>query len=248
MGCLAWSRAGRLLLGLVLGSGVACSVGVEHAYDEASNEQPGTAILKLEPVAGVTIDTLSYVVTRDGVVAPVRQGILPARGGGVTLHVALELPAGAGYTLSMSGYSEEQGKEFICTGAVGPFNVGAGGNVPLDLAFTCFDVSLGEATNGVTIKTDACPAIRFGPVTALPGEAFVSESIAVGVLVNELEGRPLSYLWQADPAIVTVENPTSPTASITCLSPVATALLKVTAFNGQCSKAVTTRFGCLAKP
>src|SRR5438552_656904 len=59
--------------------------------------------LALQPVAGVTVNAVHFVVNRAGVTAPVLEGDLPTPGSASTFNFGLPVPVGMRYTLSLSG-------------------------------------------------------------------------------------------------------------------------------------------------
>src|ERR1700712_1887585 len=65
----------------------------------------GTIGLSLQPVSGVTLNTIHYVVTKAGSSTPVSEGDLPTPGTASTFSFGLPLPVGTGYTVSLSGTS-----------------------------------------------------------------------------------------------------------------------------------------------
>src|ERR1700760_659863 len=102
------AKVGSLaLIAAVAGGAVAgCSSNQAGKQGTAKSEGPtGTVGLSLQPVSGVTLNTVHYVVTKAGSTTPVSEGDLPTPGTAKTFSFGLPLPVGTGYTISLSATS-----------------------------------------------------------------------------------------------------------------------------------------------
>lgn len=240
------AKVGSLaLLAAVAGGVVAGCSGSETKSPGAAKEGAANSVgLALQPVAGVTINTVHFVVTKAGVTAPVLEGDLPTPGTASTFNVGLPIPVGTDYTLSLSGVSVESAA-ITCTGSVGPFAVTPNQTTKLTTTFACTDANKGAIDNHVTVTTDACPRLSVDYIVVTPNSANVGSTIATFSKATDLDGRPLSYAWTIGTASVgSFTAATSANTTFTCNAAGADVPLTITASNGQCSKKLTTTISC----
>ncbi len=244
------AKVGSLaLIAAVAGGVVAGCSGSEPTKTGSANPEhsANTVGLALQPVSGVTLNTIHYVVTKDGVTTPVLEGDLPTPGTAKTFTVGLPVPVGTGYTLSLSGVSVESAA-ITCVGSVGPFEVKPNQATNLSTTLVCTDANNGTANNVVTVTTDACPRLIVDYVVVSPSSASTSapgNTIAVASKAHELDGKALTYTWKiADTTVGSFAAAAASTTTFTCANPKANVDVTLTAGNGECTKSITTQISC----
>jgi hypothetical protein len=210
-----------------------------------SDGKQGNVGLNLQPVSGVTINVVKYTVTQGNTpgAAIVKTGNLPVPGTGKDFSFGVPLPKGTGYFLSLTADSVD-GK-VTCAGGFGPFDIIANSTVDLTPTLTCTDITTGQPIVLVDVVTTACPDISFDYVVATPKTAAVGSTI--GLLSNAVSasGKTLTYQWAlATPATGTIAPPTAKDSTLTCDAGGDGVLLTVTADNGECHKAISTKVSC----
>jgi len=240
------AKVGSLaLIAAVAGGVVAGCSGSETKTTGAAKEGAANSVgLALQPVAGVTINTVHFVVTQTGVTAPVLEGDLPTAGTASTFNVGLPIPVGTGYSLSLSGVSVESAA-ITCTGAVGPFNVTPNQTTKLTTTFACTDANKGSIDNHVTVTTDACPRLSVDYLVVTPNSANVGSTMGTFSKATDLDGRTVTYAWKiATASVGSFTAATSANTTFTCAGAGVDVPLTITASNGQCSKSLTTTVSC----
>jgi len=240
------AKVGSLaLLAAVAGGVVAGCSGSETKSPGAAKEGTANSVgLALQPVAGVTINTVHFVVTKAGVATPVLEGDLPTSGSASTFNVGLPIPVGTDYTLSLSGVSVESAS-ITCTGSVGPFAVTPNQTTKLTTTFACTDANKGAVDNHVTVTTDACPRLSVDYLVVTPNSANVGSTIGTFSKATDLDGRPITYAWKIGTASVgSFAAATAANTTFTCNGAGTDVPLTITANNGQCSKSLTTTVSC----
>ncbi|MET0791003.1 MAG: hypothetical protein ABW061_05735, partial [Polyangiaceae bacterium] len=243
------AKVGSLALIAAVAGGVVvgCSGSEINKPGSAKAETVNTVGLELQPVAGVTLNTIHYIVTKDGVATPVLEGDLPTPGTGKTFTVGLPIPVGNGYTLSLSAVSVESAV-ITCAGSVGPFDIAPNQTKQLATTLVCTDANKGNANNVVTVATDACPRLIVDYVVVSPNTATTTapnNTIAVATKAHDLDNKPLTYAWKlADPTIATFASATAATTTLTCVNKKDLVDITLTANNGECIKAITTQVSC----
>jgi len=240
------AKVGSLaLLAAVAGGVVAGCSGSETKSPAAAKEgAPNSVGLALQPVAGVTINTVHYVVSKAGVATPVLEGDLPTAGTAATFNLGLPIPVGTDYSLSLSGVSVESAA-ITCTGSVGPFNVTPNQTTKLTTTFACTDANKGAVDNHVTVTTDACPRLSVDYLVVTPNAANVGSTIGTFSKATDLDGKPVTYAWKiASAAVGSFAAATSANTTFTCNAAGADVALTITANNGQCSKSLSTTISC----
>jgi len=209
--------------------------------------QKGTVGLTLQPVAGITLNTVHYTVTKSGVTTPVNEGDLPTPGTASTFSFGVPLPVGTGYTLGVSGVSVENAS-ITCAGTSAPFDVTPNTSSKITLTLTCTDATNGNVETGVKVETDACPRLIVDYVVATPSTAFLPNgTIGVASNAHDLDGRPVTYSWTVSaPAVGSFAPVAGKTSTFTCAqdsgsNPVD---IIITADNGQCKKTLPTQVSC----
>lgn len=246
------AKVGSLaLIAAIAGSAVVGCSGQDLTSSSKSAQggegQKGTVGLTLQPVAGITLNTVHYTVTKSGVATPVSDGDLPTPGTASTFSFGVPLPVGTGYVLGVSGVSVEN-SSITCTGTSAPFDVTANLSSKITLTLTCTDATNGNLETGVTVVTDACPRLIVDYVVATPSTAFLpGGTIAVASNAHDLDGKPVTYSWKVStPAVGSFAPVAGKTSTFTCAqdSGASTVDIIVTADNGQCKKALPTAVAC----
>jgi len=240
------TKVGSLaLIAAVAGSVVAGCSGSETKSPGAAKEGAANSVgLALQPVAGVTINTVHFVVSKAGVTTPVLEGDLPSSGTASTFNFGLPIPVGTDYSISLSGVSVES-SAITCTGAVGPFNVTPNQTTKLSTTFACTDANKGAVDNHVVVTTDACPRLIVDYIVVTPSSANVGSTIGTFSKATELDGKPVTYAWTIGTASVgSFAAATSANTTFTCNGAGVDVPLTITASNGQCVKSLSTTISC----
>src|SRR6185369_3470707 len=247
------SAFGKVAL-LALTTAVA-GLSVAGCSSDISSNKPGESVadgkqgsvgLNLQPVSGVTINTVTYTVTVGNTpgATVVKTGSIPVPGTGKDFSFGVPLPKGTGYYLSLTADSVD-GK-VTCAGGFGPFDIAANTSVDITPTLTCTDITTGQPIVLVDVVTTACPDISFDYVVATPKSATVGSTI--GLLSNAVSasGKTLIYEWAlATPATSTIAPPTAKDATLTCAAGGTGVLVTVTAKNGECQKSISTKVSCV---
>jgi len=229
---------------------VACSSElVSKGPQDATDGTQGGVDLSLVPVAGVTLNSVNYVVTGTPTIpgTPLPSGVLPTPGTDANFSFGIPVPVGTGYTLSLTAASAEVGDDITCTGSFGPFDVTPNTSSNFTLTLTCVDNSNGQLIGTVGVVTTDCPRLIPDYVSAIPSTAQVGGSIAVNALGHDLDGNPVTYAWSIPAASAAVGSFTAPGAQATsfnCTGPGSGVPVTVTMDNGECDKTIDTTISC----
>ncbi len=238
---------------------IACSSSLDtnapSASSSKSDERVGSIGLRLQPVFGVTVANVHYVVTAGNPTATpapavVAEGNLPTPGTSSSLSFGIPLPVGSGYYLSLSGFAAESPDTIKCTGAYGPFPVAANQSALINLTLTCTDTSKGTGLATVDVKTDACPRLIVDYAVAEPSTTDVGKSIVVHASARDLDNpaEVITYAWSIVDANKSSAGQFLPAtahdSSFSCLAGALDMRIKVTATNHQCRKSLETIVSC----
>ena len=214
----------------------------------AGDEHTGSLNLSLVPVTGVQIDQIAYVVDGPGSLAPIAEGDFPTAGTADSLSIALPLPPGDGYQLSLSGQSTVAGDHVACGGSFGPFGVHSGGATALNVAMECHQTKDGPIDPSTQIIVDACPRLRATGLIAQPAVASAAGgTIAVSGTAYDLDGKVVTYAWSlGDPSVATFSQSSGASTVATCAKPGSGVQLLLTVGNGECTKVLTSVISCVA--
>jgi hypothetical protein len=215
----------------------------------AGEGDSGQVSLNLVPVAGITVNSVNYVVTGTPAIpgTPLPSGVLPTPGTSNNFTFGIPVPVGTGYTLSLTAVSAETGDDITCTGSHGPFDVTPNTSTGFPMTLTCVDNSNGQLVATVDVKTNACPRLIPDYASAIPGSANVGSNIALNALGHDLDGKVVTYAWSiaaADAAVGSFVNATSQAATFTCNGPGDAKAVTVTLSNGECTKPLITTVTC----
>jgi len=205
----------------------------------ATEESVGSVGLQLQMASGATIKSASYTITGPN-------GF--SKTGTIDVSVATKLsatigglPAGAGYSITLSATSSEGGTS--CAGS-GSFSVVAHQTATVTVAVTCREAA---RTGSVLVngKLNICPTID--GLNANPAEVQVGGTIALSALAHDSDAAPsaLSYGWTASSGTLSSATAQSPTFTCTAAGP---ATLTVTVGDGDplatCADTLTAQVNC----
>lgn len=207
-------------LGLSLGAPI---VGCATEALEVEAEDVGSLGLKLEVADGVTLQTVTYKITKgdyekSGTIDVKDAPTISAKIGGI--------PAGNGYTIELSSSSVPDGIAF--TGSA-QFNVTAGGTTSVSVRLRGAGTSKNGSVN-VSGTLNVAPVID--ELTVTPLSVFVGGEVTLRAVAVDPDQGPssLTYYWSTTEGVI--DDPLSPTAKLTSQSP-GTALVKLTVSDGE---------------
>lgn len=251
---------GTLALVAMAGFAVAaCSSSIDTSSPSGSSAKSGERVgsigLQLQPVFGVTVTSVHYIVTAGNPAltpapAIISEGNLPTPGTGSNFSFGIPLPVGNGYYVSLSGVDSTLPDTIKCTGSYGAFNVAANQSSQFNMTLTCTDITKGEVLPTVDVKTDACPHLIVDYAVAEPSAQDVGKDIAVHAAAHDTDNAAevITYAWSiVDPANAAKGqfNPaTAHDTAMTCKGGGDAIKIKVTATNHQCSKSLETVVSC----
>lgn len=193
-------------------------------------ERVGTLGVHLEAAPGVTLNSVTYTISGNGFS---KTGAIDTSGSPAISGTIGGIPAGNGYTITLTAVSAEQGTSF--TGS-STFNVSAGGAT----AVTIHLRGSGTTGNG---SVSVNGTLNVGPVidelTVTPLTVFVGSSITLRAVARDGdEGpSPLSYYWSSTGGIV--DHAIEPSATLTSTHP-GTFTLELTVSDGELTDTATT--------
>ncbi len=251
---------GTLALVAMAGFAVAaCSSSIDTSSPSGSSAKSGEKVgsigLQLQPVFGVTVTSVHYIVTAgDPALTPapaiVSEGNLPTPGTGSNFSFGIPLKVGNGYYISLSGVDATSPDTIKCTGASGSFNVLSNQSTLFNMTLTCTDITNGQIITTVDVKTDACPRLVVDYAVAEPSTQDVGKNIAVHATAHDMDNAAevITYAWSiVDPTLGSKGQFLPATAADTafkCLQGANALKIKITATNHQCSKALETIVSC----
>jgi hypothetical protein len=193
-------------------------VGCSHRSSPSEDVGAVTVALTLSP--GVTVNTVSYSITGNGITAIT--GSIDVTNSTHATALVSGIPAGNGYLLTMNATSTDGNT--TCTGTTN-FNVTANATASATVVLQCRGPrNTTTGTVAINGRLDNCPFITGYSANAL--EAFVGASVNIAVTATDFDaGDTISYTWTASPAgIGTVAAPGSATTTFTCTAVGSTSL------------------------
>jgi len=235
-------KAAFLFAAAALGAGAAI-VGCSHHAGPSEDVGAVTVALTLSP--GVTVNTVSYSITGNGITAIT--GTIDVTNSAHATALVTGIAPGNGYLLSMDATSTD-GKT-TCHGQT-TFNSVAGQTASATVVLQCRGPG-GVTTGTVAIngRLDNCPFITGFSASAL--EATVGSSVNIAVSATDFDAADtITYTWTATPAGVgTVAAPGSASTMFTCTAVGATSL-SIAISDGVCGDSLSNiiPINCTAAP
>ena len=228
---------------LATGALSGCGAGPARPRGGTSDEPLGSVGLALQLGPGLVLDTVSYTVT--GPNAFRKQGTLDVSHSSTLSGTIGGLPAGVGFTITLTGTSADLGT--TCSGTA-TFNVVAHQTSSVAIHLTCHQA---PTTGGISVggTINVCPLID--GISASPAEVRVGGSIALLGLAHDADSgpAPLAYQWSANAGSISDPSAVSPRFTCTSAGP-ATITLAVTDGDPSagCGDQLAVTVTCTAKP
>jgi arylsulfatase A-like enzyme len=173
--------------------------------------EPGGSIgLKLTAAPGVTLNSVTYTIAGNGFT---KTGAIDTSGSPIVNGTIGGIPAGNGYTLTLTATSVEGGTTF--TGSA-TFDVTAGATTSVTIRLN----GTGKTGNGsVSVNGTINVSPRIDEVTVTPQTVFVGGAIKLlaGGSDPDAGPSPLSYYWSTTGGVI--DNPIGPNATLTSATP-----------------------------
>jgi arylsulfatase B len=193
-------------------------------------EQLGTLGVNLEVAPGVTLNSVTYTITGNGFS---KSGTIDTSGAPTVSATIGGIPAGNGYTITLTATSAEEGTTF--TGSAS-FNVTAGNTSSVTVHLR----GSGTTGNGsVTVNG----TLNVGPVvdelTATPLTVFVGSSVTLNGVGRDPDAGPasLTYYWSTTGGVVS--DPIAANTTLTSATP-GTFAVKFTVSDGELTQTAST--------
>ena len=191
--------AGGLLAGGCMGGGAGSSVNAQGS---------GSVEIALQ-VGGATINTVSYTITGPST----QNGVIDVSHSNTISAVIGPLPAGGGYTITLTGVSTDGSES--CAGS-GTFSVTAGQTASVTVPLTCHQA---PHTGSISVNgtVNVCPQID--SLDASPTEVFVGGAIGLAAKAHDADNgpSPLTATWTATSGVFTEAS--SLDTRFTCTAP-----------------------------
>ncbi len=226
------TRLGVVPLVCVLSLGVSAATNgcSSEPLGSADADQVGSVGLNLEVGPGVTLNAVKYTVAGNGFS---KSGTIDSSGAPTISGTIGGIPAGNGYTITLSGTSTDGGTTF--TGSA-TFNVTAGGTTSVTIHLK------GTQTTGngsVTVNGTLNVGPVIDEVTVTPVKVFVGSSITLTGVAKDADSGPsaLSYYWSTSGGVI--DDPVKPNATLSSETP-GTFTIKLTVSDGEITNSATT--------
>jgi hypothetical protein len=204
-----------------------CS-GVPSSHGDV--ERAGSIGLELTAAPGVTLTSVTYTITGNGLT---KAGAIDASNSPTISGTIGGIPAGRGYTIALTATSIEGDTTF--TGSAN-FDVTAGATTSVTVRLN----GSGKTGNGsVAVKGTLNVNPRVDEVTVTPQTVFVGGSIELVAVGRDPDAwpSPLSYYWSTTGGVI--DNPIGPSARLTSATP-GTFTVKLTISDGDATDDATT--------
>ena len=190
-----------------------------------------------------TLNTVNYQI--NGPASFTKSGPIDVSHSSTIAAVISPLPAGTGYTITLTGTTTDGAT--TCGGS-GAFDVVASATSTVTVHVDCH----GTATTGSVLvngSINLCPIVD--GLSASPGEVFVGSSLALTGAAHDLDNgpSPLTYLWSAPSGTFSSATSANPTFTCTTGGPV---MLTLTVSDGDpltsCAATSTVAVSCTSTP
>jgi hypothetical protein len=235
-------RAGRGYVAMLalLGSSTAlavggCGAGASSSTAAENGEQVGSISLQLQ-VGGVNLTKVQYTILGNGfaqidyILDVTNSTTLEALIGGI--------PAGAGYTLTLSAVDANSGA--VCSGGT-VFDITAGNTTIAPVHLTC---KLPPTTGSLELNgtVNVCP--RLDALSVTPAETTVGHAVTVTASATDVDQGPsaLTYHYTVSSGSITSGSDT-PDATVACTVP-GPLDVTVTVSDGDCTDTATQTITC----
>jgi arylsulfatase B len=228
------ARLGRasLLLSLTAlgatGSLTGCS-DASGTHGEDHGDQVGSLGLDLLVAPGVTIDAVTYSITGNGFT---KTGTIDASGAPSISATIGGIPAGTGYTVTLTATSAEGNTSF--TGSA-KFDVSGGGTASVTVRLRGTTTT---GTGSVTVNGTINVSPVIDELTVSPLTVYAGSSITLSALGRDPDAAPaaLTYYWSATQGVI--DNPIAPSATLTSAAP-GTITVTLTVSDGDATVSAT---------
>jgi len=223
-------KAAFLFAAAALGASVAI-VGCSHRSSPSEDVGAVTVALTLSP--GVTVNTVSYTITGNGITAI--NGNIDVTNQTHATALVSGIPAGNGYLLVMNATSTD-GKT-TCTGQTN-FNITANSTASATVILQCRGQRATTGTVAINGRLDNCPFITGFSANTL--EAPVGGAVSIAVTATDFDTTDtITYTWTASPAgIGTIGNPGAATTTFLCTAQ-GTTSLSIAVSDGVCGDSLS---------
>ncbi|HUO38168.1 MAG TPA: hypothetical protein VMU34_10140 [Mycobacterium sp.] len=223
-------KAAFLFAAAALGASAAM-VGCSHRSSSAEDVGAVTVALTLSP--GVTVNTVSYTITGNGITAIT--GNIDVTNAAHATALVSGIPAGNTYLLTMNATSTD-GKT-TCTGSTN-FNVIANQTASATVVLQCRGPKGNTGTVAISGRLDNCPFITGYSASAL--EATVGGSVSIATTASDFDAADtITYSWTASTTgIGTIASPGSASTTFNCTAPGSTSL-SIAVSDGVCGDSLS---------
>lgn len=178
---------------------------------ESASEDAGEVSLALSLSSGASLNSVSYTVTGPGGFA--QSGSLDVSHSSKITGVIGGLPAGAGYSVSLSATSTDA--SVTCNGSA-TFSVTAKQTTPVTVAMACRE----KAKTGSALINGAlnvCPLVD--GITVGSGDLSVGASTTVEGVAHDSDAGPAALVYQWSASSGTLSSTSAPRPTFTCTTP-----------------------------
>lgn len=206
---------------------IACS---SEPLGHGGEEQSGSLGLNLEAAPGVTLNAVSYTITGNGFS---KSGTIDTSGAPTVSGTIGGIPAGKGYTISLSATSVQSGTSFSGSAT---FTVTGGGTTAVTIHLT----GSGSTGNG---SVSVNGTLNVGPVvdelSATPVQVYVGSTVTLTGVAKDADSgpSPLTYYWSTTGGLI--DNPIATNTTLTSSTP-GTFAVKLTVSDGEITNSATT--------